>query len=384
MAHITDASLIDDGPHAASPASGSDRRVSVPLESRLFGLSQSVRSGFFFAQAILAARMAKPKPLPDQLRARMPSNQTVLKHLRRVHRRDRRNVTDGLYQLPHTAFDSPLSALRMAGRFLREVPVVDRRRHAEHGNREVFEATQPDGAKAEDGGFPRYYRQNFHYQTDGYLSEHSARLYDHQVEVLFYGGADAMRRQCLVPLARFLRSEAAAGRGIASQKLLDVACGTGRFLSFVKDNYPRLPVTALDLSPYYVEEARWRLSPWSRTRFEQGDAANMPCANGSADIVTCIYLFHELPERVRDEVVREIARVLRPGGICIFMDALQFGDEPELDPLLESFPILFYEPYFLNYCGDDLQRRFTAAGLETLSIDTVFFSRMMTLRKPLS
>jgi len=384
MAYVTGDSLIDGTLQTDMSAGDAEQTGPVPIEARLFGLSQTVRSGFYLAQAVLAARMAKPKPLPAGLRARMPNNQIVLSHLRRVHQRDRRNVTEGWYHLPHTAFGSPLSALRMAGRFLREVPVVDRRRHAQHGNREIFDATQPTGDKPEDGHFPRYYRQNFHYQTDGYLSDHSASLYDHQVEVLFYGGADAMRRQCLVPLARFLRSEAVSGRGIASQKLLDIACGTGRFLSFVKDNYPRLPVTALDLSPYYVAEARRRLSPWTRTRFEQADAADMPLADGCTDIVTCIYLFHELPERVRDDVAREIARVLRPGGICIFMDALQFGDAPDLDPLLESFPVLFYEPYFLNYCRDNLERRFAAAGLETVSIDTAFFSRLMTLKKPLS
>ena len=35
----------------------------------------------------------------------------------------------------------------------------------------------------------KHYLQNFHFQTDGYLSEASAELYDYQVEVLFSGGA---------------------------------------------------------------------------------------------------------------------------------------------------------------------------------------------------
>jgi len=49
-------------------------------------------------------------------------------------------------------------------------------------------------------GYPSYYLQNFHYQTDGYLSELSANLYDLQVELLFNGAADAMRRRILGPL----------------------------------------------------------------------------------------------------------------------------------------------------------------------------------------
>ena len=44
--------------------------------------------------------------------------------------------------------------------------------------------------------------------------------------------------------------------------MTDLACGTGRFLSFVKDNYPRLQVTALDLSQPYIEKARDDLRAW--------------------------------------------------------------------------------------------------------------------------
>ena len=38
------------------------------------------------------------------------------------------------------------------------------------------------------GRYPRYFLQNFHYQSGGYLTDESAALYDHQVEVLFVGG----------------------------------------------------------------------------------------------------------------------------------------------------------------------------------------------------
>ena len=52
--------------------------------------------------------------------------------------------------------------------------------------------------------YPEYYLQNFHYQTDGWLSSRSARVYDYQVESLFLGTADAMRRQALPGIAEFM------------------------------------------------------------------------------------------------------------------------------------------------------------------------------------
>jgi hypothetical protein len=55
-------------------------------------------------------------------------------------------------------------------------------------------------------GYPSYYLQNFHHQTDGYLSDMSANLYDLQVEILFNGSADAMRRRILAPLKEGLKA----------------------------------------------------------------------------------------------------------------------------------------------------------------------------------
>ena len=153
-------------------------------------------------------------------------------------RRDLANIEAGYYRMPHDMIEPPRKVLRDAVRFIRDLPEVQRRRQGGI-NAEVFEEKRREGT-----GLPRYYLQNFHYQTDGYLSDHSAELYDYQVEVLFGGGADAMRRQALVPLHHHFHT-----RRTAEARLLDVASGTGRFLTFVKDNYPRLDVTALDLEP---------------------------------------------------------------------------------------------------------------------------------------
>lgn len=50
--------------------------------------------------------------------------------------------------------------------------------------------------------YPDYYLQNFHHQTDGYLSDHSAEIYDIQVEILFNGTADSMRRRVVSPIKK--------------------------------------------------------------------------------------------------------------------------------------------------------------------------------------
>ena len=140
-------------------------------------------------------------------------------------------------------------------------------------------------------------------------------------------------------------------------KLLDVASGTGRFLSFVRDNWPGLDCTALELSPHYLEATR-RLHA---RRFEGTDAsaaypnlgplrlveANceaMPFEDESFDVVTNVYLFHEMPREARRNAAREFARVLKPGGKLFFVDSAQVGDgkalgmEKAFDQALERFP----------------------------------------------
>jgi ubiquinone/menaquinone biosynthesis C-methylase UbiE len=162
--------------------------------------------------------------------------------------------------------------------------------------------------------------------------------------------------------------------------LLDLACGTGRFLREVKTNYPRLHITGLDLSPHYLSAARRELAPWSRTRFVEGLAEAMPFADAEFDVVTCIYLFHELPPRIRRAAVAEIRRVLRPGGTLIFVDSLQTGDEPDYDGTLELFPIAFHEPYYESYLREDLDRLWSP-GFTPGERFPAYFSKVVSYRR---
>ena len=178
--------------------------------------------------------------------------------------------------------------------------------------------------------------------------EESAERYDTQVEVLFKGTANAMRRQALPPLA-----ETFSGRDQRKLRLVDLGCGTGRFLDFVKQAWPRLPVVGIDLSEAYIRHARRHLKRRARTDFVVANAEAIPVPDASCDAVTSIFMLHELPPDVRRSVIREAARVLRPGGRLILVDSLQRGDEPDYDAILARFPQTYHEPYFESYVGEE-------------------------------
>jgi ubiquinone/menaquinone biosynthesis C-methylase UbiE len=340
------------------------------LEKLAFETAQMARIGWFFGQKLLAARLTRPVAAPPEFKVRaMPDRQRLLADLWRLIERDWENIAAAIYAMPEEWRGSPVEGLRRAADFFADLGAVERRRHGE--TREVL-LNEPGTER-----LPAYYRRAFHFQSDGYLSEASAERYDHQVEVLFGGGAAPMRRQALVPLREALRR---VEGGPARARLLDVACGTGAFFAEVKRNNPRLAVSGLDLSAPYLGVARRRLADWSRVALIEGAAEAMPFGAAEFDIVSCIYLFHELPPRVRLAVAAEIARVLKPGGTLIFVDSLQTGDEPDYDALLDYFPLAFHEPFYSSYLRENLDAVFSpwfiAAGRSP-----AYFSKILSYRR---
>jgi ubiquinone/menaquinone biosynthesis C-methylase UbiE len=343
------------------------------LDYLAYGASQTARVGWFYGQYRAAQSLAPRLPTarwPTPGAAAPGLGRSLVRDLWALLRRDWAHIRAGRYKPPHDLVPSPRAALRQALRFFADLPAVNLRRR-ERANSEVH-------APPFAGRYPRYYLQNFHYQSDGYLSERSAELYDYQVEVLFLGGADAMRRQALPALTAHLAGRVGDGDGA---RLLDVACGTGRFLSFVKDNLPALHVTGLDLSPPYLDVAARNLARWDRVALVQGNAEAIPLGDASVDAVTCVYLFHELPRAVRAAVTREIARVLKPGGVAVLVDSLQRGDRPLYDPLLERFPVTFHEPYYADYIGHDLGALFTEMGLDVETTEIAFLSKVIVAKR---
>ena len=302
--------------------------------------------------------------------ATVPDRGRLFRDMAALFQRDLANVETGIYPLP-VDHDGPLPRLlRRSWLFFQDLPEVHRRREA-NGHNEVL---------TEDitGKRPRYYLQNFHFQSGGWMSEDSAGRYDTQVEVLFNGSANAIRRQALPPL-----HEVFAGRDQRTLHLLDVGCGTGRLLAFAKQAWPRLPSIGIDMSEAYIKEARQHLSRWGWLKLAVANGEAIPLPDASQDAVTNIFMFHELPPKVRRTVFREFARVLKPGGRLVVVDSLQRGDEPDYDGLLELFPQNFHEPYYTTYISENFKAIAADCGLAHVRDTTAFVSKVMVFDKPM-
>ncbi|MEQ9506253.1 MAG: class I SAM-dependent methyltransferase [Hyphomonas sp.] len=341
-----------------------------------YAAGQGIRSAWYAAQMQAARRQSGGFDHPDEPAFRPTRGRPDLSALRRAYfqlfMQDRANVEAGLYPAPGDLDIAALPrALRSARAFLADAAEVNRRRLARDGTE--IRQQLPSGSNR----YPDYYLQNFHYQSGGWFTEESAELYDTQVEALFSGTADAMRRAALAEISRELK-----GRDQRSVRLLDVACGNGRFLEKVLKVYPRLNVAGLDLSPSYTEAARVRLAAWPRAEVIHDAAEAMMLGDAGMDIAVSIFLFHELPEEAREQVLAEIFRVLKPGGVFILADSVQFGDYPEMDGLLEYFPHGFHEPYYKGYLDWDLSKSVESQGFVKERETLAFLTKVTIWRRP--
>ena len=100
---------------------------------------------------------------------------------------------------------------------------------------------------------------------------------------------------------------------IGSGSVLDVGCGTGEITERLAAKYPRASFVGIDLEERHLDRARQRCaSLGTRVRFQVGDALAMPFPDEQFDRVVCRHLLQAVPDATK--VLKEIRRVLRPGG----------------------------------------------------------------------
>jgi ubiquinone/menaquinone biosynthesis C-methylase UbiE len=342
-----------------------------------YGLSQLPRVIWYVGHGLAVRRLAeatRERAGPKTRRrvhtnAPVPDRSRIYADMAELFRQDLANVEAGIYPLPADQDGSLLTLLRRSWLFFEDLPQIHRRRVQRIYNEALNEETR--------GKRPRYYLQNFHFQSGGWMTQDSAERYDTQVEVLLNGTANAMRRQALPPL-----QETFWGRDQRKLSLLDIGCGTGRFLDLAKQAWPRLQVIGLDMSEPYLRHAKRHLKRRSRTSLMVGKAEAIPVPTSSQDAVTSIFLFHELPPKVRRDALAECARVLKPGGRLVIVDSLQRGDQPDYEGLLNLFPQNYHEPYYVSYSKADFSELAAGCGLVSIRNTKAFVSKVMVFDKP--
>ncbi len=142
-----------------------------------------------------------------------------------------------------------------------------------------------------------------------------------------------------------------AGTGAETRRLAAAVGSTGR---------------ALGIEPHPLiraEAQRRAAADETPARFVDGDAASLPLADASADLVRCERVFQHLPDP--RAAVSEIVRVLRPGGRVALLDTdwATMVLHPCDPDVLRRFNAAFCRGFAEPYAGRRLRSWLTTAGL---------------------
>jgi demethylmenaquinone methyltransferase/2-methoxy-6-polyprenyl-1,4-benzoquinol methylase len=184
-----------------------------------------------------------------------------------------------------------------------------------------------------------------------------APRYDRITRLLSFGRDAAWKRDLVARL-----------QARTAPRCLDVACGTGDLAGLLRNRYPDARITGVDLTEPMLALARQRHAN-GRIEFVRGDMGRLEAADGSVDIVTGGYALRNAPDL--PSFLKEVRRVLRPGGIAAFLDFSK-PDSPvraALDHFLLKlwgglWGLAFHrDPHVYGYIADSLRQFPTRQGL---------------------
>jgi ubiquinone/menaquinone biosynthesis C-methylase UbiE len=105
------------------------------------------------------------------------------------------------------------------------------------------------------------------------------------------------------------------------QNVLDLGCGTGTLAIMIKQSNPEAMVTGLDGDPKVLEIARSKaVRAGLNLKLDQGMAYQLPYPDSSFDRVLSSLVFHHLESDDKRKTMREVYRILRPGGEFYLLD----------------------------------------------------------------
>lgn len=107
-------------------------------------------------------------------------------------------------------------------------------------------------------------------------------------------------------------------------RALDLGCGTGVLLEAVRHWPLRKPTVGLDIAPEALAHVRAR----DLAALVRGDVSELPFRAAAFDLVLCVDTIQHLSPAAAGDVVAEIQRVLRPGGIAYLRTNSALGHAP--------------------------------------------------------
>jgi len=174
--------------------------------------------------------------------------------------------------------------------------------------------TAPSGRSIPDGSpFPD--RQDPNFERDvRRMFTHIAQRYEWFDHVASMGNDLLWRPRALWDLDRFRRPG-------PLDRILDLGCGTGELTRLTAHHFPSARVIGADFTAAMLAVARRRTAgsrDLGRISYGRATAMRLPFADGTFDLATNAFLARNLVDL--DAALREMRRVLRPGGVLLVLE----------------------------------------------------------------
>jgi len=215
---------------------------------------------------------------------------------------------------------------------------------------------------SDDFKVPAYTRQEIHLQPGGFTDDPLGGVVFHYGTMVFYEGINDQDE-----LYKELADLTVLPEG-KCDRVLDVACAIGQGTMALKELYPDVEVTGLDVGLPLIKYGHYRaVERGLDVTFTQGLAEDMPYDDGHFDAILSYLLYHEVAEDKIEEIVQEIYRVLRPGGVFTIFDfPNNYGETlaPAYRFLIDFDSRNNCEPYSVGFVHCDFLGILRRAGFE--------------------
>jgi ubiquinone/menaquinone biosynthesis C-methylase UbiE len=169
--------------------------------------------------------------------------------------------------------------------------------------------------------------------------------------------------------------------GDTPQRILDVCVGTAASSLLVASNNPQNQILGIDISDQMLAVARRKIAKQKLANIElmTMSATALRLEDDSFDGVMISFALHEFDRETREKVLREAARVLKPGGrFCVVDFARQAGIRNRV--FMKAWAII-EPPCFADFLSLDWRVLSSAYGLRLESEREFTFSNVYVLRK---
>lgn len=155
---------------------------------------------------------------------------------------------------------------------------------------------------------------------------------------------------------------------VSGSLALDIGCGAGRVARLIATLFPEVKVFGVDISHEVIQQSK--SLDLSRTiQFLQANELELPFRDGSFNVATCRMSIHHYPDILAH--LREVRRVLAPGGTYLIIDILPEDEwEPLLNQVFTSAEIDGHgDGHLRYYTVSDLKSHLAQAGFQVASLD---------------